>query len=186
MICKECTDSQLNYNTGGNNNIISLLLIKYTLKQLNCFMKIILMIIKREKNYYCENNELYNFSFIDSGLTFRIDHFIELKIEEINNFILVKDKGELIDHKKENEYFWLLKSLFIISLIYDQRIKLFIFGDHSKLLSISDLISPKIDINLFLLKCNEFINDFKNNQIQLYDIGFHISNEWKDLGLYIM
>lgn len=185
MICRGCYESQNIYNSGGNNTILSLLLVKYTLKQLNCFMNLILMIIKKEKIYCCEINELDNFSFTDYGSIFRFDQFIELKINEIDKFLILKELGFEQNIQKENEYIWLLKSLFIISLIYDQRIRLFIFGDHTKFLLFADLMPKTINIALFLLKCNELIDDFKSKHIQLNDIGHYITNEWVELGLYI-
>jgi hypothetical protein len=188
MNCIGCNESQKIYKTGGNNNIISLILIKYNLKQLNCFMLIILTILKREKIHEFELNQLNQFSLIENGYEMNFENYLELKINEIDLFHNNLEYGFIDKDLKtqENEYIFLLKSLFIISLIYDKRIKLFIFGDHTKLLPItSESISSKIDINLFFLKCNELINDFKNKIKQLYDIGYYITIEWVCIGLYI-
>jgi len=169
--CKNCNKSEIIYKS-GNNDILSLILVKYSLLEINCFLKIIYQIMIKERNYDFEYCEEFNFTFNEKTYSFQeYLIFIIKKIENINN-------------EDQNEYYLLLKSLFIISIIIDSRVKLFIFGDHDKLKKISNPFNKKINFESFIFQCQKIIEDYKNNFIQLNDIGFNSTNEWLDFGFY--
>ena len=170
MTCNKC----LEYRTGGNNHILSLILIKYSKLQLKCFMTIIHNIIIQKKIYNFEQSELESFHIKENNIDYTFEQYLIYKIDSIS----------LINN--DNDYFFILRSLFIISLLYDQRVKLFIFGDHTKISKISTKLHSKINITLFLTKCEHIIDDFKNNIITLTDIAYYSSNEWREIGLFVI
>lgn len=164
--CNKC----IPFKSGGNNHILSLLLIKYSKDRLKCFMLSIHMIISRERIYHCEISTLDTFNIKEDNKEFTFEEYLLLKIHS---------------SLPENDYFFMLRSLFIISLINDERVKLYIFGDHTKITTFSSKLNPKVNITLFLTKCEQIIESFKNNDIPLTDIGYYASNEWRDIGLFV-
>jgi hypothetical protein len=166
--CNKCQISR----TGGNNNILSLILIKYSREQLKCIMTMIHRIIIKEKIYDFElNHNIEDFNITEDNQIYTFEQYLFLKIND----------REIDD----NDYFFTLKSLFIISLIYDTRVKLYIFGDHTKS-RFSTKINPKIDIKLFLTKCEQIVDDFKQKHLQLNEIAFYAITEWIEIGLYVL
>lgn len=168
MKCNKC----LEYQTGGNNHILSLILIKYSKHQLKCIMTLIHKIISKEKIYPFENSQLESFNIKENYIDYTFEKYLLYKIDSINTL-------------DDNDYFLILKALFIIALIYDKRVKIFIFGDHTKLL-FSTKLNPKINITLFLTNCEQIVNHFQNNIISLTDIGYYSTIEWSKIGLMVI
>jgi hypothetical protein len=166
--CNNCNKSII-IEKAGNNDILSKLLIKWSSLEILIFLKIIYQIITRDKINEFEFCDDFNFTDNDKIYSFT----------EYLNFIIQKTENEDL-----NNYYLILKSLIIISIIVDSRVKLFIFGNHDKLQKISESFNEKIDIGLYIFKCKDIINHYKNNYIPLEDIGFYATKEWESIGFY--
>lgn len=159
-------------NTGGNNNILSLILVKYSKEQLKCIMLLIYKIISKAKTHFFESCHLDSFNIDEDNHNYTFDNYLLYKINSIN--------------EDDDDYFFVLKALFIISLVYDIRVRLFIFGDYTKRTRFATKLNPKIDITLFLKTCEQIITDFKENHISLTDIAYYSTIEWVHIGLYVL
>lgn len=164
-------------NTGGNNCIISLVLVKYELDALLDFMQIIHKILIQDNVNDFEIIEEFN--IIENDQTYNLHEYIDIKLNEFYDCTN-------LDEIKENDRILTLKSLFVISFIYDIRVKVFILGDHDLLENVCSKIPRNININYFINQCNQIINSFKNNQISFKEIGHYTKNEWINIGLYVI
>lgn len=176
-ICKECKQYKNIIKSGGNNDLISLVLIKFSLEQIISFMKIIYKIITNTINFKFERSELFNFN-LTNNLCLSFSDYLKLNIRELSI--------DGIDLNNENNYnkSLILKGLFILSLINDDRVFLFVFGDHNKNDYYSEKLNKNINLKQFLDICNNLNHDFKNNHLSLTDIGYYSIQEWNKIGLY--
>lgn len=176
-ICKECKTYKNIIKSGGNNDLISLVLIKFSLEQVISFMKIIDKIITNTINFKFERSELFNFN-IRENLSLSFSDYLKLYLGELSI--------EGININNENNYnkLLILKALFILLLINDDRVKLFVFGDHNKNDYYSEKLNKNINLKQFLDICNNLYIDFKNNHLSLSDIGYYSIQEWNKIGLY--
>jgi len=173
--CKSCHDSLLKYCTGGNNDILSLFLIKYNLDEMITFMKILYEILIY--NYDTEFDQqlaIENFYFHENDREYDLAEYIDINIKRINE----------IDN--QNTSYFILKSLFIIALVKNLRIRLFILGDHDYLKLLNTFPPKYNEIGNFINKCDVFINDYQNPNLaySFQDIGYSASIEWVTDGLY--
>lgn len=172
--CKDCKISNTIYNSGGNNSIISLVLNKFTLEELKNFMYIIYKILSRQREYKFEIIE--DFFITEDEFTFTLHDYL---IKKLNDY------HENENHYDINDIMFTLKSLFIISMLHDNRILIFLFGNHDKL---NNIKTPFFNINIikdFYFECFSIVNSFKNNQCSLKDISYHATKHWNQIGMYV-
>ncbi len=174
-LCKSCHDSFLNHCTGGNNDILSLFLIKYNLDEMIMFMKILYEILIH--NYDTEFDQqltIENFYFNENDKEYDLSEYINININRIKE----------IDN--QNTSYFILKSLFIIAFVKNLRIRLFILADHSYLKLLNTFPPTYNGIGDFIHKCDGFINDYQNPNLaySFQDIGYSASIAWITDGLY--
>lgn len=164
----------------GNNDIISNVLIKYSLKQIVYFMDYIIKLILTKETYDFEENLMEGF-YLDEL------NFLDYLQETIDNSLNFIDNE--IEEKKDEEKYRItycslvnkLQSLFIISL-KDVRVITFICSDNKNLKKFS--YSPKFNIKNFIDFSIILIDDFINNVISFEDISFYAREEWWENYLY--
>ena len=178
QVCSKCLVSFNNYFTCGNNSIISIVLTKYDLLSLIKFMEVIHVILTSNKKFMFEI--IHNFNITEDSYTYTLDEYVYKKINESYHIIGNNETDVII----VTHYMFILKSLFIISIIMDNRVKLFILGDHDLFNGIACKINMEY-IDIFLDECIDNINDFQNNGIQLTDIAYYATMKWCDIGLYV-
>lgn len=174
-MCKSCHDSLLKYSAGGNNDILSLFLIKYNLDEMIIIMKILYeILIHKYDTEFDKQLEIENFYFEENGLNYDLTEYIDINIKRIK---------EIDD---QNTSYFILKSLFIIAFVKNLRIRLFILGDHHYLNLLNTFPPQYPGIGNFINKCNDFIINYQNPEFafSFQDIGYSASIEWKNEGLY--
>jgi hypothetical protein len=181
--CPSCRDLLLNRENGGNNDILSLFLIKYNLKEMTQFLSIIHKILTHETDLIFDRQyESDNFSFFENGETISLNDYIEKTIQNSNDYLNLNQ----IDNDYENSLYYLQKSLFIISFIKNFKIRLFILGEHSYFEKLNTYTPTSPYITRFIRQCEYLINDYQNIElnIELNHIGLCATHEWIEIGLY--
>jgi len=181
--CTSCRDLLLNRENGGNNDILSLFLIKYNLKEMTQFLSIIHKILTHETDLIFDKQyESDYFSFFENGETISLNDYIEKTIQNSLDYLNLNK----IDNDYENSLYSLQKSLFIISFIKNLKIRLFILGEHSYFEKLNTYTPNSPYLSVFMKKCECLINDYQNISFnfELNNIGFYATHEWIEYGLY--
>lgn len=181
--CTSCRDLLLSRETGGNNDILSLFLIKYNLKEMTQFLTIIHKILTHETDLLFDKQyESDHFSFFENGETLSLNDYIDKTIQNSIDYLNLNQ----IDNDYENSLYSLQKSLFIISFIKNLKIRLFILGEHSYLEKLNTYTPISPFIPNFIKQCECLINDYQNIELnfELNNIGLYATHEWVELGLY--